>query len=106
MIKVAIFFTSIVLMVGPQASAQSVSGRVTGTAGGVGSVAGQTTAGVAGASGSQGFGGADFSPGSMLGGDLPGGYGVKVGDKLIKLRGDIGVGADRSNFRAGVGVPF
>ena len=108
MYRAAILATSLFLMLTSGASAQSVSARVTGVASGAGSVAGQATTGVTGSAGylGQGSNGASYSSGSVLGGDLPGGYAVKLGDKVIKLRGDIGVGSDSSNFRAGVGIPF
>jgi len=54
------------------ANAQSVSGRVTGTVGEVGSVAGQAAVG-AGPSGSQASGSTNLPNSSLLGGELPGG---------------------------------
>jgi hypothetical protein len=42
----------------------------------------------------------------LVGGGLPGGYKMKLGDKIIDFRGAVGVGDDRRNFSAGVGVPF
>jgi len=39
-------------------------------------------------------------------GEVPGGLGVNVGDKVIKFRGAAGVGDDRNDFKAGVGIPF
>lgn len=53
-----------------------------------------------------GTSGVDLSANSTAGGDLPGGFGMKVGDKVIKFRGAVGVGDDRSNAKAGVGIPF
>jgi hypothetical protein len=41
---------------------------------------------------------------SLLGGELPGGVKVKLGDKV--LRGNVGVGDNGGNFKAGVGLPF
>ena len=37
---------------------------------------------------------------------LPGGVSVKMGDKVISLRGAVGVGDDRGQFKAGAGIPF
>jgi hypothetical protein len=54
----------------------------------------------------QASGGVGNLGGSMTGGDLPAGFGVKAGDKVIQFRGAVGVGDDRSNVRAGVGIPF
>jgi len=31
---------------------------------------------------------------------------VKLGDKVINLRGNVGVGDNGGNFKAGVGLPF
>ncbi len=64
------------------ANAQSVSGRVSGTVGEVGSVAGQATAG-AGPGGSQSPGSSNLPTGSL-----------------------VGVGDNGGNFKAGVGLPF
>lgn len=101
--KSTIAFASLFLVFATQAIAQSVTGKVTGAVGGVGSVAGQATTGV---TGSQSSNGLDLSTSSNTGGELPGGLGVKVGDKVIKFRGAAGVGDDRGNVRAGVGIPF
>jgi hypothetical protein len=88
------------------ANAQSVSGRVTGTVGEVGSIAGQANAG-SGPSGSPTVGSSSSLPnGSLLGGELPGGVKMKLGDKMIDLRGNLGVGDNGGNFKAGVGLPF
>ena len=35
-----------------------------------------------------------------------GGVKVKLGDKVINLRGNVGVGDNGGNFKAGVGLPF
>ena len=101
--KVTIAFTSMFLVLATQAIAQSVSGQVSGTVAGVGAVAGQATAGV---TGSQAANGLDLSTPATIGGEVPGALGMKVGDKVIKFRGAVGVGEDRSNLKAGVGVPF
>lgn len=87
------------------ARAQSVSGRVTGTVGEVGSVAGQANVS-SGPSGSQAAGSSNLPSGSVVGGELPGGVKMKLGDKEIKLRGNLGVGDNGGNFKAGVGLPF
>jgi len=101
--RITIALASIFLAFATQAIAQSVPGKVTGAVGGVESVAGQATSGV---TGSQASNGLDLSTGSLAGGDLPGGLGMKVGDKVIKFRGAAGVGDDRGNVKAGVGIPF
>jgi hypothetical protein len=44
--------------------------------------------------------------GSLAGGELPGGVKMKLGDKVIDLRGNVGVGDNGGNFKAGVGLPF
>jgi hypothetical protein len=103
--RVGIVIASIVLIFASAADAQSVSGRVTGTVGEVGSVAGQAGVG-AGSSGSQPAGSINLPNGSLLGGDLPGGVKMKLGDKVINLRGNVGVGDNGGNFKAGVGLPF
>jgi hypothetical protein len=56
---------------------------------------------IAGASGST-----NLPNSSLLGGELPGGVKVKLGDKVINLRGNVGVGDNGGNFKAGVGLPF
>jgi hypothetical protein len=43
---------------------------------------------------------------ALLGGELPGGVKMKLGDKVIDLRGNVGVGDNGGNFKAGVGLPF
>ena len=93
------------LVIANAANAQSVSGRVTATVGELGSVAGQTTAGT-GPSGSQSPGSSNLPTGSLVGGELPGGVKMKLGDKVIDLRGNVGVGDNGGNFKAGVGLPF
>jgi len=103
--RIGVVIGSAALVLASAANAQSVSGRVTGTVGEVGSVAGQATAGV-GPSGSQAPGSANLPNGSLLGGELPGGVKMKLGDKVINLRGNVGVGDNGGNFKAGVGLPF
>jgi hypothetical protein len=81
------------LVFATQATAQTASSRVTQQLGGVGLLPGQVTTGVSG--------------GSQLPGDHDSdGLGVKVGDKVIKFRGAAGVGDDRNDFKAGLGIPF
>ncbi len=87
------------------ARAQSISGRVTGTVGEVGSVAGQANVS-SGPNGSQAPGSSNLPSDSPVGGELPGGVKMKLGDKEIKLRGNVGVGDNGGNFKAGVGLPF
>ncbi|HEY6023260.1 MAG TPA: hypothetical protein VIV34_03680 [Pseudolabrys sp.] len=106
MTKITIVLATVLLILATEVDAQNVSGQVNGTVGGIGSVASQTTAGVTGSGGSQPYYGVDTSTGSSTGGNIPGGLGLKVGDKVIKLRGAAGVGDDRRNVKAGVGIPF
>jgi hypothetical protein len=89
--RTIIALASIFLVFATQAIAQTASSRVTEQLGGVGLLPGQVTTGV---------------PGGSQPGEVPGGLGVKLGDKVIKLRGAAGDGDDRSNFKAGVGIPF
>jgi hypothetical protein len=93
------------LVMANAATAQSVTGRVTGAVGEVGSVAGQASAGAA-SSGSQSLGSTNLPTGSVVGGELPGGVKMKLGDKVFDLRGDVGVGDNGGNFKAGVGLTF
>jgi hypothetical protein len=101
----AVNFAIAILAFASAANAQSVSGRVTGTVGEVGSVAGQAGVG-SGASGSPATGSISLPNSSLLGGELPGGAKIKLGDKVIDLRGNVGVGDNGGNFKAGVGLPF
>jgi hypothetical protein len=57
----------------------------------VGSVAGQTGVGPA-LSGPQAPGSSNLPNSSFLGGELPGGVKMKLGDKVIDLCGNVGVG--------------
>ena len=100
-----VIFATAIFAFASEANAQSVSGRVTGTVGEVGSVAGQATGG-AGAAGSQTPSSTSPPNSSVLGGELPGGVKMKLGDKMIDLRGNVGVGDNGGNFKAGVGLPF
>jgi hypothetical protein len=101
--RIGIVIANIAFIFASAANAQSVSGRVTSTVGEVGSVAGQAAVG-AGPSGSQASGSTNLPNSSLLGGELPGGVKVKLGDKVINLRGNVGVGDNGGNFKAG--VPF
>jgi hypothetical protein len=102
--RIGIVIANITFIFASAANAQSVSGRVTSTVGEVGPVAGQAAVG-AGPSGSQASG-SNLPSGSLLGGELPGGVKVKLGDKVINLRGNVGVGDNGGNFKAGIGLPF
>ena len=82
---------AVVFVFASAANAQSVSGRVTGAVGEVGSVVGQTGVGPA-LSGPQAPGSSNLPNSSFLGGELPGGIKMKLGDKVIDLRGNVGVG--------------
>ena len=68
----------------------SASRRVAGTVGEVGSVAGQVGVGArsAGSSRLPATGSGNPPNSSLLGGELPGGVKMKLGDKVINLRGD------------------
>jgi hypothetical protein len=103
--RIGIVIANIAFIFASAANAQSVSARVTSTVGEVGSVAGQAAVG-AGPSGSQASGSTNLPNSSFLGGELPGGVKVKLGDKVISLRGNVGVGDNGDNFKAGVGLPF
>ncbi len=102
--RIGVVIWCVAFVFASEASAQSVSGRVTGTVGEVGSVAGQANVS-SGPTGSQAPG-SNLPNGSLLGGELPGGVKMKLGDKLINLRGNVGVGDNGGNFKAGVGLPF
>jgi hypothetical protein len=103
--RIGIAIAGAVFVFASAADAQSVSGRVTGTLGEVGSVGGQAGMGI-GPTGSQPPGGSNLPDSSLLGGELPGGVKMKLGDKVIDLRGNVGVGDNGGNFKAGVGLPF
>jgi hypothetical protein len=103
--RISVVIVSSVLVFASAANAQSVSGRVNGTVGEVGSVAGQAGVGP-GPGGSQPPGSGTLPNSSLLGGELPGGVKMKLGDKVIDLRGNVGVGDNGGNFKAGVGLPF
>jgi len=97
------------LLLATNAEAQSVSNRVTGTVGSLGSVVGG--AGSAASAASSPTAGITSSgngtlPGSAVGGNLPGALGFKAGNRMIEFRGSAGVGDDRGNVRAGLGIPF
>ena len=96
------------LLMCADASAQSVSSRVTGAVGGV-------TAGVSATAGSPASGSAggapDFSalnstPGSSAGGDWNGGTRARIGGKDITLRGAVASEGGSGAFKAGAGIPF
>jgi hypothetical protein len=85
--------------------AQNVGGRVSSGVGGAGAaVTGQAALGTS--SGPQSLGAAVGSTSSTIGGDASGGLPMKLGDKVIKLRGAFGVQQNQDSFRAGVGLPF
>src|SRR5215469_9012210 len=103
--RIVVAIAGAVLVVASAANAQSVSGRVSGTVGEVGSVAGQAAVG-AGPNGSAAPSSTNPPNSALLGGELPGGVKMKLGDKVIDLRGNVGVGDNGGNFKAGVGLPF
>jgi hypothetical protein len=100
-----VIFATAIFAFASAANAQSVSGRVTGTVSEVGSVAGQASLGT-GPTGSQTPSSTIVPDSSLVGGELPGGVKMKLGDKVINLRGNVGVGDNGGNFKAGVGLPF
>ena len=80
--RIGIVIANMTFIFASAANAQSVSGRVTST------------------------GSTNLPNSSLLGGELRGGVKVKLGDKAINLRGNVGVGDNCGNFKAGVGLPF
>jgi hypothetical protein len=101
--KVTIALATTFLVFATQAMGQGVPGKVGDAVNGVGAAASQAASGVAGGGLSNGF---DLSAGSNVGGEVPGGLGVKMGKKVIQLRGAVGVGDNSSNAKAGIGIPF
>jgi len=101
--RIGLVIASVAFVFASAANAQSVSGRVTGTVGEAVAGAGQAGAGL---SGSQAPSSSNSSNSSLLGGELPAGVKMKLGDKVINLRGNVGVGDNGGNFKAGVGLPF
>jgi opacity protein-like surface antigen len=96
--RIGLVIASVAFVFASAANAQSVSGRVTGTVGEAGAGAGL--------SGSQAPSSSNPSNSSLLGGELPAGVKMKLGDKVINLPGNVGVGDNGGNFKAGVGLPF
>ena len=96
--RIGLVIASVAFVFSSAANAQSVSGRVTGTVGEAGAGAGL--------SGSQAPSSSNPSNSSLLGGELPAGVKMKLGDKVINLPGNVGVGDNGGNFKAGVGLPF
>jgi hypothetical protein len=110
--KLVCFALGLLVLTGAGASAQSVAARVTGAVGGA-TAGTSATAGIGGSSPISGVSSDSFGvPASGIGGngstggDLAGGLGMKVGDKVVTFRGAVGVGDDRSNARIGAGIPF
>ena len=101
--RIGLVIASVAFVFASAANAQSVSGRVTGTVGEAVAGAGQAGAGL---SGSQAPSSSNPSNSSLLGGELPAGVKMKLGDKVINLPGNVGVGDNGGNFKAGVGLPF
>ena len=102
--KTAIGLAGLVLLCAVDAHAQVSPGTPSAATNTVGSTARNTLNGVTGAA--TPFDLSTPGTGSSVGGELPGGLSVKVGDRVIKFRGAVGVGDDRTNFRAGAGIPF
>jgi hypothetical protein len=105
--RIVVGLASAMLMFAFDANAQSVS-KVTGAVSGVGGVAGVATPGVtSSAAGGPSVTSTPGNPlGTSMGGDLPGALKFKAGDRTLQLRGSAGVGDDRGNFKAGLGIPF
>jgi len=101
--RIGLVIASVAFVFASAANAQSVSGRVTGTVGEAVAGAGQAGAGL---TGSQAPSSSNSSNSSLLGGELPAGVKMKLGDKVINLPGNVGVGDNGGNFKAGVGLPF
>src|SRR5262249_61188611 len=59
----------------------------------------------AGLSGSQAPSSSNPSNSSLLGGELPAGGKMKLGDKVINLPGNVGVGDNGGNFKSRRGLP-
>jgi len=95
--RIGLVIASVAFVFASAANAQSVSGRVTRTVGEAGAGAGL--------SGSQAPSSSNPSNSSLLGGELPAGVKMKLGDKVINLPGNVGVGDNGGNFKAGVGLP-
>lgn len=111
-VKIAVT-SAVLLLFAASAHAQNVSGGATGAAGAaVGGVTGGVTSGLGGAAGPgaanpySALNDPILPDSSNTGGDVSGGLGVKVGDRLIKFRGAVGVGQDRSDFKAGAAIPL
>jgi hypothetical protein len=104
--RIAIGLAGVALVFAFGANAQSVS-KVTGAVGGVaGSVAGGATSGITSMTSPSAVGTPGNPLGNGMGGDLPGALKFKAGDRTLQLRGSAGVGDDRGNFKAGLGIPF
>src|SRR5262249_49008418 len=105
--KIAVGLASLCLTLAIEANAQSVS-RVTSAVSGVGSTAGGATAGATASSPANGATNPTNGAltGATAGGSLPGALEFKAGDKVIQFRGAAGMGDDRGNFKAGLGIPF
>jgi hypothetical protein len=104
--KIPIALACVALAFVFEANAQSVP-KVTGAVGGVaGSVAGGAPSGGLSMTSPSAVGTPGNPLGTGMGGDLPGALKFKAGDRTLQLRGSAGVGDDRGNIKAGLGIPF
>ena len=107
--KIATALTLVIGLAATQASAQAVS-KVTGAAGSVTGGGGMASSGLGVTSNnmaspsSSAPGG--LPTGSAVGGSLPGAIDFKAAGRTMQFRGAAGVGDDRGNFKAGLGIPF
>ena len=106
--KLTMIAACAVALAATHADAQSVS-KVTGAVGSItGGAAGAATGSAAGAGPANNYpNGQTGLPGSSTsGGNLPGALEFKTRDRVIQFRGSAGVGDDRGNVKAGLGIPF
>jgi hypothetical protein len=103
--KIAVGLAGLALAFACEANAQNVS-KVTSAVGGVAGVAGGATSSVTSLTSPPAAGTPGSPLGTNVGGDLPGALKFKAGDRTLQLRGAAGVGDDRGNFKAGLGIPF
>ena len=94
------------LLICADASAQSVSSRVTGAVGGITAGVGATTGTGTSATGGTDFSALNSTPGSSAGGDWNGGTRARIGGKDITLRGAVASEGGSGAFKAGAGIPF
>ena len=105
--KLTMIAVCAVALAATHADAQSVS-KVTGAVGSItGGAAGAATGSAgAGLAGNAPNGQTGLPGNSAAGGNLPGALEFKSRDRVIQFRGSAGVGDDRGNVKAGLGIPF